>query len=336
MATVNLKLGLSHVGSKARLRGAKEFRKCNERGRGRDISLLDYMGWQIVHLKAVNRLGTAHNYEKARRSIEEFLEGEQLPLSGLTEELIADYNVFLVRRGLVRNSISFYMRILRALYNKAVRQKLIVQSYPFAEVYTGIDHTRKRAVPESVISRLYSLHLPANSNLLWARDIFIFSYCTRGMAFVDIAYLKKCNIQDGMICYTRRKSGQLLKVRVEESVKQIIDRYKRPQNTYIFPIITSDDAAEAYRQYRMALNSYNYLLGRLSEMLNCGYKLTSYTSRHSWATAARNHNAPVSVISAGMGHTSEQTTRIYLASLENTVVDDLNRGIIDVLQHGVL
>ena len=336
MATVKLKFGFSSKGSESRSRGVKVVRECNGRGRGKGISLLDYMGWQITLLKEANRLGTANNYEKARRSIAEFLGGTQLPLSGLTEELIADYNIFLVRRGLVRNSISFYMRILRALYNKAVRQKLIEQSYPFTEVYTGVDHTRKRYVPEFVISQLYSLDLPAGSNLELARDIFIFSYCMRGMAFVDIAYLKKCNLQNGMIYYTRRKSGQLLKVKVELCVKQIMDRYISSNRQYIFPIVASDNAAEAYQQYKMALNSYNYLLGKLSEMLNCGYKLTSYTSRHSWATAALNHNVPISVISAGMGHTSEQTTRIYLASLENSIIDDVNRGIIDVLQHGVL
>jgi integrase len=96
----------------------------------------------------------------------------------------------------------------------------------------------------------------------------------------------------------------------------------------VFPILTSLDANEAYEQYQVALNTHNRLLGRLSEMLGCGCKLTSYTSRHSWATAARNHNVPISVISQGMGHTSEQTTQIYLTMLENSVIDDANKGII--------
>ncbi len=91
------------------------------------------------------------------------------------------------------------------------------------------------------------------------------------------------------------------------------------------------DMAEAYEQYRVALSTHNRLLGRLSEMLGCGCKLTSYTSRHSWATAARNHNVPISVISQGMDHTSEQTSQIYLTMLENSVIDDANRGIIEHL-----
>lgn len=66
-------------------------------------------------------------------------------------------------------------------------------------------------------------------------------------------------------------------------------------------------------------------------MLPAGCKLTSYTSRHSWATAARNHNVLISVISAGMGHDSEQTTQIYLASLGTEVVDKANSMILNSL-----
>ena len=292
------------------------------------VLVLDFMQNQIRLMRNANRLGTALNYEKTMKNFAEFLGGVNLPFSAMTEQLIADYNAFLVQRGMVRNSISFYMRIMRAVYNKAVRQKLVEQSHPFTEVYTGIDRTRKRAVSESVISQLYKLKLAEGTPLALARDIFIFSYCTRGMAFVDIAYLKKENIQNGVICYARRKTGQLLSVRIEPSIQRIIDRYSSALSPYVFPILTSTDTKLAYEEYQVAINNHNRLLRRLSKMLPIGCKLTSYTSRHSWATAARNHNVPISVISAGMGHTSEQTTQIYLTMLENSVIDDANQGLI--------
>lgn len=196
------------------------------------------------------------------------------------------------------------------------------------DVYTGIDRTRKRTVSESVIAQLYRLELSDGSLLAFTRDLFIFSYCTRGIAFVDIAYLRKSNLQNGIICYARRKTGQLLSVRIEPAIQRIIDRYASEQTSYLFSIFTSLDASEAYKQYRAALNTHNRLLKRLSEMRPDGCLLTSYTACHSWATAARNHNVPISVISTGMGHTSEQTTRIYLTMLENSVIDEANRGII--------
>ncbi len=66
-------------------------------------------------------------------------------------------------------------------------------------------------------------------------------------------------------------------------------------------------------------------------MINVGFRLTMYVARHSWASVARSNGIPVSVISEGMGHDSESTTRIYLASLDSSVIDRANSLIISSL-----
>ena len=287
---------------------------------------------QIKQLREEHRFGTANNYEKTMISLESFVRNKKLTFTNFNEQLIADYNTYLISKGLMRNSISFYMRNLRAIYNKAVKQKIVKKKELFSEVYTGIDKTRKRAVDERLISKLYNLKLDNNDVLSLTRDIFIFSYCMRGMSFVDIAYLKKSDISNGVISYCRRKTGQLMNVRIESCMQRIINKYKENASEYIFPIIKSDDKGEAYKQYRSAINIYNRNLGILSDMIGSGCKLSSYTARHSWATAARKHDVPISVISAGMGHSSETTTQIYLKSIEDDVVDRANAEIINKLR----
>ena len=287
---------------------------------------------QIKQLREEHRFGTANNYEKTMRSLESFVRNKKLTFTNFNEQLIADYNTYLISKGLMRNSISFYMRNLRAIYNKAVKQKIVKKKELFSEVYTGIDKTRKRAVDERLISKLYNLKLDNNDVLTLTRDIFIFSYCMRGMSFVDIAYLKKSDISNGVISYCRRKTGQLMNVRIESCMQCIINKYKENTSEYIFPIIKSDDKGEAYKQYRSGINIYNRNLGILSDMIGSGCKLSSYTARHSWATAARKHDVPISVISAGMGHSSETTTQIYLKSIEDDVVDRANAEIVNKLR----
>ena len=287
---------------------------------------------QIKQLREEHRFGTANNYEKTMISLESFVRNKKLTFTNFNEQLIADYNTYLISKGLMRNSISFYMRNLRAIYNKAVKQKIVKKKELFSEVYTGIDKTRKRAVDERLISKLYNLKLDNNDVLSLTRDIFIFSYCMRGMSFVDIAYLKKTDISNGVISYCRRKTGQLMNVRIESCMQYIINKYKENTSEYIFPIIKSDDKGEAYKQYRSGINIYNRNLGILSDMIGSGCKLSSYTARHSWATAARKHDVPISVISAGMGHSSETTTQIYLKSIEDDVVDRANAEIINKLR----
>ncbi|MDR0895774.1 MAG: site-specific integrase [Prevotellaceae bacterium] len=289
------------------------------------------MQQQIELLENNNQMGTARNYRQAYHSLSTFRGGKDLSFHQFDDQLIEAYNAYLVKRGLVRNTISFYMRILRSVYNKAAEKCFVKQTYPFRNVYTGIDNTRKRAVDEDVISLLCKLNLQYSPPLQLARDLFLFSYATRGMAFIDMAYLRKKDIHDGVLNYTRHKTGQLMQVRIEADVQQLIDRYAPSgrKSPFLLPILKTEREPECYAQYKVALNYYNRLLKRLSELLGLESGLSSYTSRHSWATAARNHNIPLNVISAGMGHSSEQTTRIYLATLENNVIDDANQSLID-------
>ncbi len=301
----------------------------------RHISVVAFMQEQIEFLTDCNRLGTAMNYRRAVNSLCGFLEGRDLCFSELTAGFVEQYSDYLSRKGMVRNSLSFHMRIMRAVYNKAVRRGYAEQSFPFRDVYTGIDRTRKRAISEDIISRLMHLNLEHRASLRFARDMFLFSFYTRGMAFVDMVYLQKSDIQDGVIRYARHKTGQQLAVRIEPCIRDIIDRYAdaTSRTPYVFPILKDEDSAECFRKYKSELRTHNHRLKILSDMLGLQHKISSYTSRHSWATMARNHNVPLSIISAGMGHSSERTTQIYLTSLENSLIDSANRGLLDAFNN---
>ena len=298
------------------------------------MSVLSFLNKQIQILTNGHRLGTAMNYRRATNTLASFLADRDLHFPEITSQFIEQYSDYLLQKGMVRNSLSFHMRILRAVYNKAVRYGYTEQNFPFQNVYTGIDHTRKRAVGEDIIARLIHLKIKNKPYMNLSRDIFLFSFYTRGMAFIDIVYLRKSDVQDGIIRYTRHKTGQQLAVRIEPCIQKIIDRYAKAtsKSPYIFPILKSEDGTICYHQYSIALRRHNYRLQKLSHLLGLTRPLSSYTSRHSWASMARKHNIPISVISAGMGHSSEHTTQIYLTSLENSVVDTANKGILEVFQ----
>lgn len=300
---------------------------------GRQMRVMEFFDEQIARLLSHNRLATARNYQRTAGSFAAFLEGRLLSFAQIDEQLIADYEAWLLRRNVVRNTTSFYMRVLRALYNKAVERRMTVQTYPFSKVYTGVDCTRKRAVDEAVVLRLHRLDLSNSPALALARDLFLFSYCTRGMAFVDVAFLRKSDIAHGEISYLRHKTGQRLTIRIEPCIERILHRYRSmtAASPFVFPLITSDDPHKAFVQYRAALGSYNRRLKELARAAQIVVPLSSYTPRHTWATIARNRNIPLSVISAGMGHSSERTTQIYLASLDGSVIDRANAAILSPL-----
>ena len=309
------------------------FRTLNENG----DTVLSCLATLIDELKNDGQWGNARNLQRALNSFSDFLGGLDRPLKQVDERLVMEYEQWLRTRKVSKNSSSFYMRTLRSAYNKVISRNQMEQTSPFRNVYTGVERTRKRAVPEDIMVRLQKLDLTHSAPLAFSRDMFIFSYCTRGMAFVDIAYLKKEDVSGGILSYVRHKTGQRLTVRIEPLIEEIIERYEPlvHNSPYLFPIITSNDPEEAFRQYQTALGYHNRKLKKLGKLTGENLHLSSYTARHSWATVARKHNVPLSVISAGMGHTSEKTTLIYLDSVENSLIDKANEEILEALCRNV-
>ena len=220
------------------------------------------------------------------------------------------------------------MRILRAVYNRAVEKELIEQKFPFKHVYTGIDKTVKRAVPLKTVKRIKEIDLKVKPHLDYARDMFLFSFYTRGMSFVDMAYLKKSDLKNGILTYRRRKTGQLLTVKWEKCMEEIVVKYESHSDTeYLLPIITVLHTDERI-QYRNALCRVNIALKEIARLVGLALPLSMYCARHAWASIAKSKNIPIAVISEGMGHDSEETTRIYLASLDTSVVDKANSLIL--------
>ena len=295
----------------------------------KETSLFSFMHSVIIQLRQLEKIRTSETYTATLKSFMEFREEQDVPLDGVNSDLMLLYEAHLKAKGVRMNTISFYMRILRAVYNRAVEKELTPQKYPFRHVYTGVDKTVKRAVPVKVIKALKELNLSMKSSLDFARDMFMFSFYTRGMSFVDMAYLKKTDLQNGILTYCRRKTGQRLTVKWEKCMEEIIKKYPSNSSTYLLPIIK--EQGNERKQYDNALHLVNYRLKDLSGMLKLQRPLTMYVARHSWASVAKVRNVPLSVISEGMGHDSEKTTQIYLASLEASVVDKANKMILELL-----
>lgn len=304
---------------------ALDYIETRYRADGDTISygLFAFMEHTIDDLRGMGRLRTAETYESALNSFRRFVGATELPLDAMTAATVEAYQNYLCNQGLSMNTVSFYMRIWRATYNKAVDRKYIVQSYPFKRVYTGIGKTVKRSVNLSVIRRIKQLSLSDYPALAYARDLFLFSFYTRGMSFVDMAYLKKTDINNGILSYRRKKTGQQLLVRWEPYMQQIADDYGNPKSVYILPVLDERKPDER-QQYKLAMYRLNYRLKILGRMLGLDAPLTLYVARHSWASAAHGKQIPLSVISEGMGHYSEKTTRIYLSSLDTAYIDNAN------------
>ena len=257
---------------------------------------------------------TAETYRSALAHFSRFRDGADLLLHDITPTLMEEYQSYLRSRQLTMNTVSFHMRILRSVYHKGIKQGLAVDCKPFRDVYTGNAQTQKRALTADMLKRVASLN-QLNPQQLYARDMFLLSFLLRGMSFVDMAYLKPTDIRDGRLFYKRHKTGQMLSIRWEQRMQDLVNLYPNPSAPYLLPIITKQNGKER-NQYRHCQTCINRNLKAIAEMAGIKTRLTMYCSRHSWATIARELQVPLNVISKAMGHSNEKTTEIYIRSVD--------------------
>ncbi len=295
-----------------------------------EYSLFNFMESIIVKLKQNGKVRTSETYKSALSSFKKFRQDEDIMLDCLTSEIMEAYEAWHKSRGVAPNTISFYTRILRAVYNRAVEDDIIENRNPFKHVYTGVDKTVKRSLPLPVIKKIKALDLSLNLSLDYARDMFLMSFYLRGMSFIDMAFLKKSDLKNGHVTYRRRKTGQQLIIEWTKEMQMILDKYSENATDYLLPIIKNPGTNERCIYRNMGYN-INHNLKKIAKMVGVQIPLTLYVARHSWASAAKAKGIPLSVISEGMGHDSEATTQIYLASLDTSVVDRANSIIINCL-----
>ncbi len=293
-------------------------------------SFFALLQFRIDCFRSAGQLSTGDNYRCALDCFREFRKGQDCSLSELTSNMMRDFQRYMKRKGLAMNTISLYNRNLRAVYNYALDENLLCgDRHPFRKVFTGVEKTRKRAVREDVVRRLIAQELSDDPSLDLARDVFLFSIYTQGMAFVDVANLTTRNLQRGQLSYLRCKTGQPLTVQLLPCAQAILCKYRDPagMSDHLFPLLYCAGSGQTVK-YRTALRQYNRRLRQISDRMKLDTPLSSYVARHTWASIAKWNGVKETVISEAMGHRNTETTAIYLASLDSTTVGAANQTVV--------
>ncbi|ETD18546.1 MULTISPECIES: site-specific integrase [Prevotellaceae] len=203
-------------------------------------TLFNFINGIIARLKQMGKHHTSGTYHATLRNFMQFRENKDVLLDEIDSDLMLMYEAWLHGKWITKNSSSFYMRILRAVYNRAVEKELTSNRTPFKHVYTRVDKTIKRAIPLKSIKKIKNLDLSLNPALGFARDMFLSSFYTCGMSFIDMAHLKKKDLQNGILSYRRRKTGQQLIIKWEKCMQGIVDKYNTDYSSpCLLPILNT-------------------------------------------------------------------------------------------------
>ena len=298
----------------------------------RKISVIEALKSLVQELLIAGRIGTAHVYHSTLNRILHFNGSKPLYFEQITPLWLSAFQNYLIGRQLHWNSISTYMRMLRAVYLRAVdRGECSYKPRLFKGVYTGTRSTVKRAISVDELKKLSVPHPEVKAELNKTRMLFLLLFMLRGIPFVDLVYLRKCDLKDGVICYRRRKTGTWISVRLDAAAVPLLEalRTQDDRSPYLFPFITPE-GVNPYAQYQKALRRFNFHLKKLSALIGCT-PLSSYSARHSWATTANFCNFHQELISNAMGHSSVRVTETYFKHYSDEAIDKMNRSVISLV-----
>ncbi len=286
----------------------------------------------INQMMEVKRTGNAVVYQTAVNRLIAF-SGEDITFEKMDYKLLEDFRHQLQVQGLKTNSISNYFRSIRAIYNQAIKQKILERRfYPFHEITIKYERTTKRAITKEQIHQLNQVSLEEDSTAKRSLDYFLLSFYLRGISFTDLAYLKPSNIIDGRLHYRRRKTHKNYSVKLFKPALEIIEKQIQDDSVFLLQILPyniTEDSIQAKKIIHQWIKTTNKYLKRLSKIIDCPIPITTYTSRHAFATIGKRLGYSNELIAEALGHEyGNKVTNIYLDSFDKDVVDAMHYRVI--------
>ena len=287
----------------------------------------------ILQLAENGKIGNSLVYQTASNSFIDFAT-DKITFKQINYDLLERFTHHLEAKGLKQNSIHNYFRTIRAIYNKAIKHKIIERSfYPFHDITVKSESTKKRAITREDLMKLTTTPITVNTPLWRALNYFLLSYYLIGISFTDLAFLTQENIIEGRIVYRRRKTHKTYSVKLFPVAEDLIYQLKNGNSKYLLPILSSsvpDNSIKAKRIIQQWIKTTNKYLKRLSEQAEINGNITTYVSRHTFATTAKRLGYSNELIAEALGHEfGNKITNIYLDSFDKEIVDSMHQKVIE-------
>jgi integrase/recombinase XerD len=294
---------------------------------------LPYSNQLIADMIVVKRTGGASVYQTAVNRVITFSGNKSLKIEAIDFTFLDNFQRHLVEDGVKQNTIGNYLRSIRAIWNKSIKGKLVDRSlYPFTDITIKTEKTAKRALRVDDLIKIYRAEYKPNTPKWNARNYFLLSFCLRGMSFIDMAYLTQNNIVRDRVAYSRQKTKSKLDIKLIPLAKSILDCYKGKNDKYLLPVFPCnmvEGGEESKKISRQWIKTTNKWLKRMAIDCEIDAEITTYVTRHSWATTAKRLGYSNELIAECLGHQyGNKITNIYLDDFDQAIVDDVNERVI--------
>lgn len=292
--------------------------------------------WQreVDQLISVGRAGGANVYTSSYSGLSKVLNLNR-PFKELTLNDLLKTEAALRKAGLSTNSVSVYMRTLRAICNKAINLDLVDQAwYPFRKYQIRKEKTIPRVLTLVELQSYFALDIEPSDKLFQVHQTGKLIFLLRGINLKDLLLLNQTSMVNDRIVYKRAKTGKLYNINVHQHTKYVLDLLAKPSQKALVP--TSVDLssinfdAKTVKRYNQVRKVVNKHLGQLGEMAGLSIHLSSYVFRYSYANIAKQLGYSKDMIAEALGHEyGNAVTGIYLEMFDSEKLDNMHTAIID-------
>jgi len=300
----------------------------------------------IRELKLEGRFGYATSFESTLRAVKEFHEGKKLNFNSrnkvesryqeyesgrtltfqdITVDWLKRFGAYLKDQGKSKSTIGIYTRNIRRLFNLAIKEHGSRAEYPFHKYRPNQAGDRKIALTLHQVS-LIANYQTEDPQELFYRDCFTFSFLGNGMNPADLIRLRYSNIINNEIVFQREKTKnsekpQYIRITLTKRMQSIINQHGNRaigHDAFIFNVLKSGmSERKQFDVTKEFVNKLNTYLKRIALAVGIKERISSYVSRHSFATISKNSGASVEYLKEALGHSNVAVTEAYLKSFES-------------------
>ena len=279
-----------------------------------------------------DRYNTQRNYERVARSVEAY--DKDCTFESVNKRWVMSYIEHEFDKGRNGNGIQTDIQMLKFVFNKAIDEEL-TDKFPFHGVTVKKEQTKKRCLTLEQLRAIRDYKLSGKKAMY--RDCFMLSFYLIGINISDLLFLPKTALKNGRISYKRNKTGKLYDIKVEPEAMEIIERHKSSEKDRLLSFLEEGDTTIT----NTFANNLTRHLRTIGTKERHGYYvtvhpieegITSYWSRHTWATMASEVDIPMEIIGRSLGHSlwDNAVTSTYI-KYDTKKIDEANRKVIDYL-----
>ncbi|MFT3904006.1 MAG: site-specific integrase [Niabella sp.] len=299
-------------------------------------NFLSFAREQIKLLIEENRIGNSIAYQCAVTKLENYITKKDLKFEDIDYSFLENFNAYMVGQGMRTNAISCYLRTIRAIYNKAMKQDVVeTRFYPFLKYKIKSEKTINRALTLNELKSIVDIDIAGIGNMTFHRQLFLLSFCLIGINFADLLTLTEENLINNRIVFHRKKTKKVYSIKVLPKIMELITSLQQTQSPtgYLLPFIDKTKTPlQQKKDIGLVIHANNDNMKKIAEMAGVKKPISTYYARYSWANIAKSVGYSKDLIAEALGHEyGNKVTGIYLEHFDKELIDEMNNNIVNKL-----